>query len=138
MEAIRELYPKARLKEKGTIWGEAVRVTGRHRKSLIRALRARLDPYPDKNRPGPGKYGPEAVLGLKAVWEASDRICGKRLQLFLAELTEVPERQGEMSNRTFPALILGNTSADAGTDLRSTLKCPPGDTFPRRRGDRPS
>ena len=77
---------------------EAVRVTGRHRKSLIRALRARLDPSPGKNRPrGPGKYGPEAVLGLKAVWEASDRMCGNRLQLFLAELTEVLERQGELA-----------------------------------------
>ena len=51
MEAIRERYLKAGLKKKGTILDEAVRVTGRHRKSLIRALRARLDPYPDKNRP---------------------------------------------------------------------------------------
>ena len=54
---------------------------------------------------------------MKAVWEASDRMCGKGLQLFLAELTEALERQGEMSNRTSLALILGNTSAGAGIDL---------------------
>ena len=75
---------------------EAAQVTGCHRKSLIRALRTRPDPSPGKNRPRPGKYGPEAVRGLRAVWEAGDRMCGKRLQPFLGELAGALERHGEL------------------------------------------
>ena len=98
LEAIRERYAKADRKEKGRLLDEAAQVTGggRHRKSLIRALRTRPGPSPGKNRPRPRKYGPEAVRGLRAVWEAGDRMCCKRLQPFLAELASALERHGEL------------------------------------------
>ena len=96
LEAIRERYAKADRKEKGRLLDEAAQVTGRHRKSLIRALRTRPGPSPGKKRPRPRKYGPEAVRGLRAVWEAGDRMCGKRLQPFLAELASALEPHGEL------------------------------------------
>ncbi len=97
LEAIRERCAKADRKEKGRLLDEAAQVTGRHRKSLTRALRTRPGPSPKNRPPTQGKYGPEAVRGLRAVWEAGDRMCGKRLQPFLGELAEALERHGELS-----------------------------------------
>ena len=96
LEAIRERCIKAGRKEKGRLLDEVAQVTGRCRKSLIRALRTRPGPTPGKNRPRPRKYGPEVVGALIAVWEAGDRMCGKRLQPFLGELVEALERHGEL------------------------------------------
>ena len=45
--------------------------------------------------PAQEQHGQEAVAALKAVWEASDRVCGKRLIPFLPELAGVLERHGE-------------------------------------------
>ena len=97
LEAIRERYIKADRKEKGRLLDEAVQVTGLHRKSLIRSLKIRPDPKRGGKRPRPRKYGPEVVSALKAVWESSDRMCGKRLQPFLPELMEALERHGELA-----------------------------------------
>jgi hypothetical protein len=39
-------------------------------------------------------YGEEVRAALVMAWEASDRICGKRLQPLLAPLIEAMERHG--------------------------------------------
>jgi hypothetical protein len=41
------------------------------------------------------RYGPPVVEALKAMWEASDRLCSKRLRPFLPELIRVMRRSGE-------------------------------------------
>jgi hypothetical protein len=41
------------------------------------------------------RYGPPVVEALKAMWEASDRLCSKRLHPFLPELIRVMRRSGE-------------------------------------------
>ena len=51
---------------------------------------------PPRKRGRPKQYGQEAVTALKAVWEASDRVCGKRLKPFLPELVGALERHGEL------------------------------------------
>ena len=72
--------------------------SGHQRKALIRSLDAR--PALDRGRKAdrPQQYGQEAVAALKAVWEASDRACGKRLRPFLPELVGVSclERHGKL------------------------------------------
>ena len=70
--------------------------SGHQRKALIRSLDAR--PALDRGRKAdrPQQYGQEAVAALKAVWEASDRACGKRLRPFLPELVGVLERHGKL------------------------------------------
>ena len=75
---------------------EAVQVTGHHRKALVRALRSRPAQGAAKKAGRPKQYGQEAVTALKAVWEASDRVCGKRLKPFLPELVGALERHGEL------------------------------------------
>jgi hypothetical protein len=41
------------------------------------------------------KYGSYAVEALKVAWEATDRICSRRLQPFLSELVRVLSQHGE-------------------------------------------
>lgn len=45
---------------------------------------------------GPRLYGPEVTAALKMVWEASDRLCSKRLKPFLPELVKVLAGHGEL------------------------------------------
>jgi hypothetical protein len=42
-------------------------------------------------------YGPEMVEALVTLWEASDRMCGKRLQALMPLLVESLERPGHLS-----------------------------------------
>ena len=86
-----------RKKEKGKILDEFVQVTGYHRKAAIRLLRRGGSDQPGKRRGRRRRYGDEAVEALCQVWEASDRLCSKRLQPFIGELVRVMRRHGELA-----------------------------------------
>lgn len=67
-----------------------------HRKAAIRLLNRR-NTSPGKKRGGrPCLYGLNVMAALKVAWEASDRLCSKRLQPFLPELLRVLQRKGEI------------------------------------------
>lgn len=94
--AIRDRYLRASKSQKDAILNEFCQVTGYHRKSAIRLLRHA--PRPSGRRRGrPRQYGAEVAMALRVAWEATDRICGKRLGPFLPELIPALERQGELS-----------------------------------------
>jgi hypothetical protein len=94
-EAIKERYRKAMKKEKGKILDEFTQATGLHRKAAIRLLNRRR-PVVRKKRSGrPPKYGARVIEAVKTVWEASDRLCSKRLHPFLPEFIKVLRRCGE-------------------------------------------
>ena len=57
-----------------------------------------------KRQGHPRRYSPEVAEALKAAWEATDRLCSKRLHPFLPELVKVLTRHGE---RTMTAEIEG-------------------------------
>jgi hypothetical protein len=97
IEAVRERYLKASRKEKGQILDEAVMVTGYHRKAAIRLLRGPRKNGATDRRGRARQYGMEVVAALKVAWEASDRMCSRRLQPFLPELVKVLERHGELT-----------------------------------------
>ena len=84
-EAVRWRYLNAKKKDKGKILDEFVQVTGYHRKAAIRLLRRGGSDQPGKRRGRRRRYGDEAVEALCQVWEASDRLCSKRLQPFIGE-----------------------------------------------------
>jgi hypothetical protein len=91
---IRKRYLKASKKEKNQILNEFVTVTGYHRKAAVRLLLNAL-------KPTSGRRGRTAhysgVLGpLKTIWEASDRLCSKRLKPFLPEMIHILRRNGEL------------------------------------------
>jgi hypothetical protein len=94
-EAIRGRYFLASKKDKGKILDEFTKVTSCHRKAAIRLLRYRNQPKTNKKRGRPRQYGTAVVGALRLAWEATDRLCSKRLQPFLPELVAVLRRQGE-------------------------------------------
>ena len=96
LDAIRSRYLHGDRKEKSRILYEAERGTNLHRKALIGALRAQPRGYSRGKVGRPRRYSLEAAAALKTLWEASDRVCAKRLQPFLPELMEVLERHGEL------------------------------------------
>ncbi|MCJ7743641.1 MAG: transposase family protein [Dehalococcoidales bacterium] len=96
-EAVRKRYLKAERREKGRILDEFTLVTGHHRKAAIRLLRRNGSPRPARRRGRRPHYGHEVVEMLRKVWEASDRLCSKRLHPFLGELVRVMQQHGELA-----------------------------------------
>lgn len=96
VQAIRERYRKASKEGKGKILDEFTKTTGLHRKAAIRLLN-RTKKLAGKRRSGRScEYGAKVVEALKTVWEASDRICSKRLKPFMPEMLEVLRHHGEV------------------------------------------
>jgi hypothetical protein len=94
LEAVQPRYQKAGRKEKGI---RAVRGgDGYNRKYAIRLLKHGPPERKKKRQERRQIYGRDVVAPLVMVWEASGRVCGKRLQPFVKELVEVLERHGEL------------------------------------------
>ena len=97
LEAVQGRYSKGNRNEKGRILDEFTRVTGYHRKAAIRLLTRGRKEESGKRRGRVKQYGLEVVAALKVAWEASDRMCSRRLQPFLPELVQVLERHEELT-----------------------------------------
>jgi len=93
-EAVRGRYLLVSKGEKGKILDEFTKVIGCHRKAAIRLLRRGNQANP-KRRGRARQYDITVAETLRAVWEATDRLCSKRLQPFLPELVKVLRRHGE-------------------------------------------
>ncbi len=95
VEAVRERYLLASKAEKRKILDEFTKVTGRHRKSAIRLIRRSARAQAGKKTGRPRQYKGAVVEALRLTWEATDRLCSKRLQPFLPELVQVLRAHGE-------------------------------------------
>jgi hypothetical protein len=96
-EAVRQRYKTVNKKEKGRLLDEFIQVTGYNRKSAIRLLSRNGVQSPKKHRGRRRRYGNEVVDALRDIWEASDRVCSKRLQPFMGEMVRVMRQHGELS-----------------------------------------
>ena len=96
LEALRERYRNASKIDKSTILDEFIKTAGCHRKHAIRLLTGVDTVMPEA--PGVGRtIYPEAVRdALVVLWEAADRICGKRLKAILPGLISAMERHGHL------------------------------------------
>ena len=97
VEAIRGRYLNVSRKEKGRILDEFTNVTDLHRKAAIRLLRRRGQAKVRRKRGRPRCYGHDVVSALRVVWEATDRLCSKRLHPFLPEILAALKRHGEIT-----------------------------------------
>jgi hypothetical protein len=95
-EAVRGRYLKAIKKDKGRILDEFIQVSGYHRKAAIRLLHRNGSASKGRRRGRQRCYGNEVVDALRQTWEASDRLCSKRLKPFLGELARVMRQHGEL------------------------------------------
>jgi hypothetical protein len=93
--AIRQRYQAADRVGKKMILDEFTQVTGYHRKHAIRVLTTQPVREP-KTRAVRRVYQEAVKEALIVLWEASDRICGKRLKALLPLLVEAMERHGHL------------------------------------------
>jgi hypothetical protein len=97
LEAVRERYESARPAERRRILDEFTAVSGYHRKHAIRLLRLPAgSSAPDRRGRSP-VYDAAVQTVLVVVWEASDRICGKRLKALFPVLVPAMERHGHLA-----------------------------------------
>jgi transposase InsO family protein len=94
--AIRDRYAAAANKDKRRILEEFVAATGYHEKSAIRVLNSHPGPKRRQTRQRPSFYDETARGALIVLWEASDRVCGKRLKALLPILLPALERNGHL------------------------------------------
>lgn len=111
LETARQRYGGLSAAGKRRLLDELQGITGYHRKSLLRLLNrkapaaadavgaasgeqgepmAALKPHPRR------RYGEEAAAALVPLWEASDRLCGKRLAALLPLLVASLEQHGHL------------------------------------------
>ena len=96
LEAVAARYRAAKRTEKGRILTEFVEISGYHRKHAERLLRR--EHAVDRSRPRPGRriYDEAVREALVVLWEAGDRICGKRLKPLIPLLIPAMERHGHL------------------------------------------
>lgn len=94
---LRQRYERATKQDKSKILDEFVTVAGCHRKHAIRLLSA-ADPLLCTAPVVARRTYDEAVRqALIVLWEAADRICGKRLKAVLPGLIAALERHGHLN-----------------------------------------
>jgi hypothetical protein len=93
--AVRQRYQAADRAGKKMILDEFTQVTGYHRKHAIRVLTTQRACEP-KTRAVRRVYQEAVKEALIVLWEAADRICGKRLKTILPPLVEAMERHGHL------------------------------------------
>ena len=94
-EALRARYRSSTFEQRTKILNEFVALTGYHRKHAIRVLGddatgARVAPV--RNR----LYDEAVRQALTMLWEAADRVCGKRLKALIPTLVDAMERHGHL------------------------------------------
>lgn len=106
--------------EKGRILDEFVAITGLHRKHAMRLLRCDPDGQ-TAGRRNPARIYQDAERNvLILLWEAADRVCGKRLKALLAILIESMERHGHIDlTPEVRAKLLSMSAATIDRALRS-------------------
>ena len=99
VSAVMERYRSAKRAEKGRILDALCATTGWHRKHAVRALRQRETVAPgevEAPRERRRRYGATIKDAMTALWEASDRVCGKRLKVMIPTLLPALEQHGRL------------------------------------------
>ena len=104
---------------KRKILDEFIAVTGYHEKSAIRALNAEPVAKTRQTRIRPSLSTRRCGAALIVLWEASDRVCGKRLRALLPVLVPALERNGHLHiAEPIRQKILAMSASTIGRSLR--------------------
>jgi hypothetical protein len=131
VEAVGERYRGADRASKGKVLDEFVAVTGLHRRHAMRILRQQA-PSRQTVRPERRIYTEAVRTALIVLWEASDRLCGKRLRPLIPILIEAMEGHGHLD--LDPAIKMKLLQMSAATIDRALQTVRENSSKPRRRG----
>ncbi|MBN1139320.1 MAG: transposase family protein [Anaerolineae bacterium] len=95
LRKMRPAYEQANQTEKGRMLDDMERVTGRHRKSLIRLLHSPLERHPRQRQRG-RTYQAEFDDALRRIYESYGRVCAERLHPNLVDLATQLAAHGEI------------------------------------------
>jgi len=133
LQAIRERYRGGLKEEKLRILDEFIAVTGYHRKHVIRLFNARPVGSGESRRARLPLYDEAVREALVVLWEASDRVCGKRLKPLLPILVSALERHGHLTlESTVRARVLSASAATLDRLLSPTRMAVSGQRAQRR------
>ena len=129
--AVGERYRAADRASKGKVLDEFVAVTGLHRKHAMRILR-QAEPSRRTSRTERRIYTEAVRTALIVLWEASDRLCGKRLRPLVPILIESMEGHGHLElDPAIKSKLLQMSAATIDRALQSVRENSPKS---RRRG----
>jgi hypothetical protein len=128
--AVMDRYARSSRLERGRILDEFVALTGHHRKHAMRLLRAGGGGRAERRVRRDRVYDADMREAVIVLWEASDRVCGKRLGPLLPMLVEAMERHGHL--QLAAEVRLGVLSMSAAT-IDRVLKEPRGAAGTKRR-----
>jgi len=94
LRVLRKRYKSCGREEKTRVLDEFVAVTAYHRKHAIRLLNQTASE--EKQREVRKVYDEAVRQALVVLWEASDRMCGKRLKVMVPVLIESLEHHGHL------------------------------------------
>ena len=135
LAALRERYAATTKAEKTQILDEFVATTTYHRKHAVRLLAGAGASKRERDPPVSRRIYDEAVHeALIVVWEASDRICGKRLKAVLPSLVEAMENHGHLRLDPDVRRRLFTASASSIDRLLKPIRSTAGSRRRRRRG----
>lgn len=132
LDAVALRYRSATRGEKGRILTEFSAISGYHRKHAERLLRRAQ--VVDRSRPRPERrvYGDAVREALVVLWEASDRICGKRLKPLIALLIPAMERHGHLALDETVRRLLHQISAASIDRILAPMRAAGSGDRPRR------
>jgi hypothetical protein len=118
--AVGQRYREASKRDRSKILDEFAELTQYHRKHAIRVLAGgsgAAGPVPARNR----LYDEAVRQALIVLWEAADRLCGKRLKALIPVLVDAMERHGHLRlDPTVRSRLLGVSAATIDRALRAT------------------
>jgi Integrase core domain len=118
--AIRGRYRSASGKLKRRILDEFIAATGYHEKYAISVLNSQPGARQPQTRVRTSLYDEAARAALIVLWEASDRVCGKRLKALLPILLPALERHGHLKlDAEIRAKVLSMSAATMDRLLRT-------------------
>ncbi len=129
LATIRDRYRESSKKDKGRILDEFIAVTGHHRKHGIRLLGQSREAGEKLSMIQGRRIYDEAVReAVILTWEATDRMCGKRLKAALPHLVDSMERHGhlDLDPEVRERLLAASAATLAGCSNRSVAPCPAG------------
>jgi hypothetical protein len=128
--AVVERYARSGRLERGRILDEFVALTGHHRKHAMRLLRAGRVGRAERRVRRDRVYDAAMREAVIVLWEASDRVCGKRLRPLLPVLVEAMERHGHLQ---LAAEVRAGVLSMSAATIDRVLKEPRGLAVVRRR-----